>query len=289
MLLFPLTLARGAPDLVAASIYAAVRRWWGRHAFTTSIVSGVLVLLVTVLIVNRVLSVRQLRDRSRAIAAQAAIVMSQAARATRAVVAVLKGGDRDTASDELRTYMTMLLISAPVLIDASLSRTFLEEAQTLGAELARALAATRDSEPTDELRAHLDAAVDRMRAVSQPLLDILKPEERLVVTAEDTGTDAQDTATDAQATGTDTEDPTKTPQTIGRRRLRNDGTDLGRWCRSVFCGGEVRGAARGGLLAVVAVGGMSAFWAGRPAVSGCVGSWRALRADLTRPLGVTLC
>src|SRR5579875_609002 len=50
---------------------------WERHAFTTSIVSGVLVLLVTVLVVNRLLSVRQLRDRSRAIAAQAAIVMSQ--------------------------------------------------------------------------------------------------------------------------------------------------------------------------------------------------------------------
>src|ERR1700733_2942881 len=94
----------------------SVRGWWGRHAFTTSTVSGILVLLVTVLIVNRVLSVRQLRDRSRAIAAQAAIVMSQAARATRAVVTVLQGGDRDTAADELRTYMTMLLISAPVLI-----------------------------------------------------------------------------------------------------------------------------------------------------------------------------
>lgn len=185
----------------------SMRRWWGRHAFTTSIVSGILVLLVTVLIVNRVLSVRQLRDRSRAIAAQGAIVMNQAARAYRAVVAVLQGGDRGTASDELRTYMTMLLISAPVLIDASLSRTFLEEAQTLGAELARALAATRNSEPTGELRARLDAAVDRMRVVSQPLLDILKPEERLVVAAEETGTDAVDTATDAQGTGADADDP----------------------------------------------------------------------------------
>ena len=191
----------------------SVRRWWARHAFTTSLVSGILVLLVTVLIVNRVLSMRQLRDRSRAIAAQAAIVMSQAVRATRAVVAVLKGGSRDTASDELRTYMTMLLISAPVLIDASLSRTFLEEAQRLAAELARALAATRDSEPTDELRARLDAAVERMRAVSQPLLDILKPEERLVVTAEDTGTDAEDTGTDQEDTGTDAENAATDAQT----------------------------------------------------------------------------
>ena len=204
-----LVVALVALVLAVLDLYdGSVRSWWARHAFTTSIVSGILVLLVTVLIVNRVLSVRQLRDRSRAIAAQAAIVMSQAARATRAVVAVLKGGDRDTASDELRTYMTMLLISAPVLIDASLSRTFLEEAQRLGAELARALAATRDREPTDELRARLDAAVDRMRVVSQPLLDILKPQERLVVTAQDTGTDAANTATDARATGTDTEEPT---------------------------------------------------------------------------------
>ena len=94
---------------------------------------------------------------------------------------------------------------APILVAAGVSdaealRLILEQAQTLGAELARALVATRDSEPTDEVRATLDAAVDRMRAVSRPLLEILRPEERLVVTAEDT-------ATGAQATGTDPEDP----------------------------------------------------------------------------------
>jgi hypothetical protein len=157
------------------------------------VVSGLLVLLVTVLVVNRVLNVRQLRGRSRAIAAQAAIVMSQAARATRAVVSVLKGdGDRESASDELRTYMTMLLISAPMLIDADLSRTFLEEAQTLAGQLAHVMTATRSSDPTDEQRAQLDGAVQRMRAVSRPLLDILDPEEQFAVTAEDVGTTAQD-------------------------------------------------------------------------------------------------
>jgi len=160
------------------------------------VVSGILVLLVTILVVNRVLNVRELRGRSRAIAAQAAIVMSQAARATRAVVSVLKGdSNRDSASDELRTYMTMLLISAPVLIDADLSRTFLEEAQTLAGQLAHVMSATRSGDPTDELRAQLDGAVQRMRAVSRPLLDILDPEEQLAVTAEDVGTTAEDAPT----------------------------------------------------------------------------------------------
>lgn len=183
-----ITLALAILDIADRS----VRRWWSGHSFTTSVVSGLLVLLVTVLVVNRVLNVRQLRGRSRAIAAQAAIVMSQAARATRAVVSVLKGdSNRESASDELRTYMTMLLISAPLLIDAAVSRTFLEEAQNLAGRLAHVMAATRSSDPTDELRAQLDGAVQRMRAVSQPLLDILDPEERLAVTAEDVGTTAQ--------------------------------------------------------------------------------------------------
>jgi hypothetical protein len=183
------TLALAILDLADGS----VRRWWSAHSFTTSVTSGILVLLVTVLVVNRVLNVRQLRGRSRAIAAQAAIVMSQAARATRAVVSVLSGdGNRESASDELRTYMTMLLISAPVLIDADLSRTFLEEAQGLAGKLAHVMSATRSSDPTDELRAQLDGAVQRMRDVSRPLLDILDPEEQLAVSAEDVGTTAQD-------------------------------------------------------------------------------------------------
>jgi hypothetical protein len=189
-----ITLALAILDIADRS----VRRWWSRHSFTTSVVSGLLVLLVTVLVVNRVLNVRQLRGRSRAIAAQAAIVMTQAARATRAVVAVLKGdSNRESASDELRTYMTMLLISAPLLIDADLSRTFLEEAQNLAGRLAQVMTATRSCDPTDELRAQLDGAVQRMRAVSRPLLDILDPDEQLAVTAEDVGTTAQDAAAGA--------------------------------------------------------------------------------------------
>ena len=37
--------------------------------------------------------------------------------------------DRDTAADELRTYMMMLLVAAPVLIDVRVSRSFLEQAR----------------------------------------------------------------------------------------------------------------------------------------------------------------
>jgi hypothetical protein len=45
----------GAITVVALDLADnAVRRWWEEHAFTTGIVSGVLVLLLTLLIVNQV-------------------------------------------------------------------------------------------------------------------------------------------------------------------------------------------------------------------------------------------
>lgn len=63
----------------------SVENWWDRHTFTASVVSGILVLLVTVLLVDRVISARQLKDQSQAIAAQAAIIMTQAARTTKTI------------------------------------------------------------------------------------------------------------------------------------------------------------------------------------------------------------
>ncbi len=160
-----------------------VHRWWAEHAFTTSLVGGILVLLVTVLVADRVVHARQLRDRSRAIAAQAAIVMTQAARTAQVATAMLEGtGDRETARDELRSYGMMLLIAAPLLIDASLSRTFLEEAQRLGAELTRALHAHARGTAGKAERTRLDDAIARMRQASTPLLAILNPEQRTVVT-----------------------------------------------------------------------------------------------------------
>jgi hypothetical protein len=158
----------------------AFRSWWLGHALTTDTVSGLLVLLLTVLVVDQVVRRRQLRDRSRAIAAQSAIMVNQATRSVRAVSAALTGsGDRSDAADEVRTYMIMLLVGAPVLIDARISRTFLEEAQHLGAEMARALtttARTPGSPPASVPR--LDDAVARLRAASAPLLALLEPEEQ---------------------------------------------------------------------------------------------------------------
>src|SRR5258708_16001810 len=106
-----------------------LRRWWAGHALTTDTVAGLLVVLVTVLVVDQVVSMRQVRDRSRAIAAQAAIMTDQAARSSRAVSAALDGsGDRGAASDGGPAYMVMLLVAAPVPVAARISRELLGEA-----------------------------------------------------------------------------------------------------------------------------------------------------------------
>ena len=137
-------------------------------------------LLVTVLIVDQVVSRRQFKDRSLAVAAQTAIMLGQATRSSKAVSAALDGsGDRGTASDEVRTYMIMLLVGAPVLIDARVSRNFLEQAQHLAGEMAHALT-TMAKTPDNNVRssARLGDAIGRLRAASAPLLQLLSPEER---------------------------------------------------------------------------------------------------------------
>ena len=160
-----------------------LRRWWAEHALTTGTVSGLLVLLITVLVADQVVKLRQINERSRVVAAQAAIVTSQAVRAAQAISQVMTGsGDREATGDEFRTYMMMLLVAAPVLIDANMSRNFLEQAQALGGEMARALAATakthgQASYPT----ARLDDAVQRLKTASTPLLEVLDPETQLLI------------------------------------------------------------------------------------------------------------
>ena len=105
--------------------------WTARLGFVGTLgFLGLLVLLFTVLVVNQLLSRRQARQRSHAVAAQAAIIGAQAARTAAAVSAVSGGsGDRGAASDGFRTYMMMLLVGAPVLIDDPVARHFLEQAQ----------------------------------------------------------------------------------------------------------------------------------------------------------------
>ena len=90
---------------------ARQRRWWAARPLTTDTVAGLLVLLVTILVVNQLLNRRQARQRSHAVAAQAAIMVAQATRSAQAVSSVIDGtGDRGAASDGFRTYMMMLLI-----------------------------------------------------------------------------------------------------------------------------------------------------------------------------------
>jgi hypothetical protein len=127
---------------------AAQRRWWGDRPLTTDTVSGLLVLLITVLVVNQLLNRRQSRQRGHAIGAQAAILVAQAGRSAKATASVLDGsGDRDAASDGFRTYLMMLLTSAPVLMDDPVARHFLEQSQYLGGVMAPALAAADRQAP----------------------------------------------------------------------------------------------------------------------------------------------
>jgi len=156
---------------------AGQRRWWAAHPLTTDTVAGLLVLLVTVLVVNQLLNRRQAGQRGHVVAAQAAILVAQAARSARAVSSVIDGsGDRGAASDGFRTYMMMLLISAPVLIDDPVARRFLEQAQYLGGVMARALVLIdRSTEGAAVPGDSLDDAVQQLQSAAAPLLQLLSP------------------------------------------------------------------------------------------------------------------
>ena len=161
----------------------AFRRWWSARAFTTDAIAASLVVLITVLIVNQVLRLRQQRDRFRATAAHAALLLSQASRATRAVLACATSGDRTAASDELRTYMIMLMIGAPILIDSKTPRAFLEDAQRLGGMLAQVRQTDSPSAPSD---AQLEEALRQLKMSAAPLVAALTAEERTAAGTEET-------------------------------------------------------------------------------------------------------
>ena len=162
---------------------AGQRHWWATRPLTTSTVAGLLVLLVTVLVVDRLLSRRQARQRGNAVAAQAALLAAQASRSAKTVSSVIDGsGERGAASDSLRTYMMLLLIGAPVLIDDPVARHFLEQAQYLGATMAHTLAVIDKSTggaavPSDRV----DEAVQRLQSAAAPLLQLLNPATRELV------------------------------------------------------------------------------------------------------------
>ena len=163
-----------------------MRRWWDAHALTTDTVAGLLVLLITVLVIDQVVALRQINDRARAVAVQVGIMMTQATRTTQAVSQVLAGkGDRDSAGDEFRTYIMMLLAVAPILIDAKLSRNFLEQAQRMGGEMGRALTVITKAPGQEEPSVtRLNHGLQRLRAASAPLLQNLDPETRVAVSGD---------------------------------------------------------------------------------------------------------
>lgn len=169
---------------------AGLRHWWSAHALTTDTVSGLLVLLITFLVVDQVVRLRQIKDRARAVGVQAAILVTQASRTSRAVSQALAdsgadSGVHDAASDEFRTYIMMLLAASPVLIDAKASRSFLEQAQRLAGEMARALTVSRTPGQEKSRATRLDDAVRRLKAASTPLVANLDPEMRAAVTGTD--------------------------------------------------------------------------------------------------------
>jgi hypothetical protein len=164
----------------------AFRRWWSARAFTTDAIAGILVVLITVLIVNQALGIRRDRERFRATAAQASMVLGQAIRTTRAVLARTTSGDRTAASDELRTYMIMLMIAAPILIDIRRPRAFLEDAQTLAGMLVQVQHSESQSSLTVPSDAQLEEALRQLKIAAAPLLAPLTAEERTAAGTEET-------------------------------------------------------------------------------------------------------
>jgi hypothetical protein len=155
----------------------SVHRYWSRHSFSSSVLAGVLVLLLTLLIVDRVARIRQLRNQSRAIAVQAAIIVAQARRTADAVVdASASTEDREAATDELRTYGQMLFASAPMLIEAATPRAFLETAQRAAGQLAGALREA-EAENAGDTKARLDGEIDQVRRAAAPLIASLNREQ----------------------------------------------------------------------------------------------------------------
>jgi hypothetical protein len=162
--------------VVAELADAGQRRWWAAHPLTTDTVAGLLVLLVTVLVVNQLLTRRQAGQRSHAVAAQAGIVVAQAARTAQAISSVTGGpGERSAASDGFRTYMMILLISAPVLIDNPVARRFLEQAQYLGAVMARTLTVLDQPDGAAVPDNSLNDAIGQLQRAAAPLLQLLSP------------------------------------------------------------------------------------------------------------------
>jgi hypothetical protein len=164
------------------------RRFWSEHPISADLVAGVLVVALTVVVLDQIIRHRQRQDQSRAIGAHAAIMLTQARRAVDATVAVRdRDGDRVAAGDAVRTYLLVLLVGAPVLLEDPVARRFLEQAQIVAAELGRILApADVGILPSSAFAGSLDEAIQQLRVAATPLLAALSAEECVAV-ADGTG------------------------------------------------------------------------------------------------------
>lgn len=161
-----------------------VRNFWYHHAFTSSVVSGLLVLLLTVLVVDRVNRMRQVKGQSLVVSVQAAVIVAQVRRAAEAVRRT-GGSDaaREEAFEELRNAIQMLFTSSPVLIDARHSRAFLEAAQRTVGRLFQAARRIADGDPA-EVDAEIDAALAQLQEASAPLVARLNREQRAAISSD---------------------------------------------------------------------------------------------------------
>jgi hypothetical protein len=168
----------------------AVRQFWYQHSFTSSVVAGLLVLLLTVLVVDRVNRMRQVKGQGRVIGVQAAVIVAQTGRAAEAVRRSAESEEaREEASEELRTLVQMLLTSSPVLIDARASREFLEGAQRTAGRLFRAVRVIGEGQGAD-VGPDIDAALAHLRQVAAPLVGRLNREQRAAVGSDAAGEEA---------------------------------------------------------------------------------------------------
>jgi hypothetical protein len=161
-----------------------VRRYWVWHTFTSSVLSGFLVLLLTVLIVDRVTRMRQLRNQSHVISVQALVIVAQGTRTADAIARSTSKEEREEASGELRTYTQMLLTSAPVLIEARTSRVFLETAQLVAGQFFQALNKAEEKGVEDG-KPVIEHAAAQLREAAAPLLSLLPPEWREAVSPDE--------------------------------------------------------------------------------------------------------
>jgi hypothetical protein len=161
-----------------------VRRFWSDHPLTADTVAGVLVVAITVVVVDQIIRYRQIQRQSRAIGAHAAIMLSQARGAIDATTALRDGhGDRVEANDAVRTYLLVLLVGAPVLIQEPRARRFLEQGQVLAAELGRIVSPVDvGALPSSAFAGGLEEAMKQLREAAAPLLAGLSTEERSAVT-----------------------------------------------------------------------------------------------------------